>query len=404
MDTPKRAVRKQRLTELTVRKAQPERSAFCIWDAQQKGLALRVQPSGGKAFYAVYTISNRPRWLYLADANAVGLTDARTMAAEAMLVVAKGGDPAADRKAQRGRGTFADLHSRYLEEHAKRNNKSWRQGDALVRRHALPRWGKLQAAMVTRADVKALMGSIQAPITANQTLAAISAVFTWGMREELVSANPCKLVPRNATASRERVLSESELPKFWKALDDVDPVHAAILRTVLLTGQRPGEVRCMRREHIVDGWWQMPGEPVPSLGWPGTKNAATHRIWLPERVRGIIAEISGEGEAGFVFTGSSKGPVSNIEKAARQACTALGIEPVRPHDLRRTHGTTITKLRFGRDAMNRIQNHIEGGIADVYDVHEYSDENKLIMESVAARIMALVEGRSDDGKVIPFGR
>jgi hypothetical protein len=43
--------------------------------------------------------------------------------------------------------------------------------------------------------------------------------------------------------------------------------------------------------------------------------------------------------------------------------------------------------------MNRIQNRREGGISDVYDVHEYADENKQIVESVAAHILALAEGR-----------
>jgi hypothetical protein len=76
------------------------------------------------------------------------------------------------------------------------------------------------------------------------------------------------------------------------------------------------------------------------------------------------------------------------------------IERVRPHDLRRTHGTTITKLKFGREAMNRIQNHKEGGIADVYDVHEYANENKHIMETVAAHILALTEGKPDESNVV----
>jgi hypothetical protein len=37
--------------------------------------------------------------------------------------------------------------------------------------------------------------------------------------------------------------------------------------------------------------------------------------------------------------------------------------------------------------MNRIQNHREGGIASVYDRHGYPEENKRIMEAVAAHIM-----------------
>ena len=52
--------------------------------------------------------------------------------------------------------------------------------------------------------------------------------------------------------------------------------------------------------------------------------------------------------------------------------------------------------------MNRIQNHKEGGIASVYDRHGYAEETKRIMEAVASKIMALAEGRSADGKVVPF--
>ena len=102
-----------------------------------------------------------------------------TLAAEAMLAVARGHDPAAEKRAERSKGTFEELATRYVEEHAKKVNKSWRQGDALVRRHALPRWGKLQAATITRPDIKTMMASIEAPVVANQTLAAISAIFSW---------------------------------------------------------------------------------------------------------------------------------------------------------------------------------------------------------------------------------
>jgi hypothetical protein len=98
-----------------------------------------------KAWKVIYSRHGRPRWLNLGSSDVVPLADARTMAAEALLAVAKGRDPAAEKKAERGAGTFADLHARYLEEHAKRVNRSWRQADALIRRYVLPRWAKLQA-------------------------------------------------------------------------------------------------------------------------------------------------------------------------------------------------------------------------------------------------------------------
>jgi len=56
--------------------------------------------------------------------------------------------------------------------------------------------------------------------------------------------------------------------------------------------------------------------------------------------------------------------------------------------------------------MNRIQNHKEGGIASVYDRHGYADENKRVMEAVAAKIMSLVDGEPIASNVVTaqFGR
>jgi integrase len=145
----------------------------------------------------------------------------------------------------------------------------------------------------------------------------------------------------------------------------------------------------------------MPGEAAN--GWPGTKNGQAHRIWIPKPAQALIGIDSGNG-IGFVFAGERGGAVNHLDGAMREVCAKLGIERATPHDLRRSHGSTITALGFGRDAMNRIQNHREGGIADVYDRHRYERETRQVMEAVANKIMALVEGRSDRGKVFHITR
>jgi integrase len=167
---------------------------------------------------------------------------------------------------------------------------------------------------------------------------------------------------------------------------------------ILLTGQRPGEVSHMRTEHIVDGWWEMPGEPVAKLGWPGTKNGASHRVWLPKAAQNILEELDTEG---LVFAGSRGAVITTLDRAMRVICKQLKVERATPHDLRRTHGSSITGLGFGRDAMNRVQNHREGGISDIYDRHEYRDENVRVMESVASRVMSLIDS-SGASNVVAF--
>jgi integrase len=271
----------------------------------------------------------------------------------------------------------------------------------------MPRWGKMRAADINRSDVKVTVACITSPSVANQTLAATSAIFSWAMREEIggVFANPCAKVVRHETKSRERVLSDSEVPRLWTALENADLMASAALRLILLTGQRPGEVSSMRREHIRDGWWEMPGEPIAALGWPGTKNKQAHRVWLPAPAREIIHGLTQDDEAsGFVLVGARGRRVANLDGAMRIICSELGVERVTPHDLRRTHGTMITRLGFGREAMNRIQNHKDGGIASVYDRHGYGDENQRIMEAVAAYLIAQVEGASGTDKVVALRR
>jgi integrase len=186
------------------------------------------------------------------------------------------------------------------------------------------------------------------------------------------------------------------MPKFWKAFDTAGLMRSMALKTILLTGQRPGEVSHMRTEHIVDGWWELPGKPVPALGWLGTKNGQSHRVWLPQPVLDIITMLEPEG---FVFTNSAGSAVDKLDGAMRDICKALGVDKLTPHDLRRSHGTMVTRLGFGREALNRVQNHREGGIADVYDLHRYADENKQIMAAVADRIMTLAEDKSHVGQV-----
>ena len=306
---------KRKLNQVMVARMQPGASKFLVWDTHQHGLVLQTQPSGHKAWKCIYSHRNRPRWYHLGNAAAISVADARKLAGRIMFAVAEGKDPQAERQAHRAKGTFEELSQRYVKEYAQRKNKSWQQADRLVRKHLIPRWGKLHASAITRSDVKAVFASIAAPRVANQTVAAASAIFGWGIREEIVKANPCALIEMNPTRSRERVLSDSEVPLFWKAFDNAGLVGGTLLKMILLTGQRPGEVAHMHREHIVDGWWQMPGEPVPALNWPGTKNGHSHRIWLPKAAQELLAELPETGPLFLGPRGKTVIPATMMEKA-----------------------------------------------------------------------------------------
>jgi len=370
--TPARAVNRRALISSFVLAHQAPERPTLIWDVRAPGLALSLRPSGKKAWKVVYRFHGRPRWLHLGDARAIALPDARRLAAKVMLAVAEGRDPAAEKRAQAAAGTFAELAADYVELHAKKRNKSWRQAQALVHKHLLPRWGQLKPAAITRADVRAMALRIKAPIVANQTLAAASAIFSWAIRQEIVAVNPCRGVDRNPTKARERILSDAEVALLWPKLDPA-------LKLILLTGQRPGEVAALQRAHIVDGWWQLPGQP--SGAWPGTKNAKDHRVALSAPAAALIK----------THIARSR---TQSDALLRSLVADLKLERVTPHDLRRTCLTWITRLGFGRDAMDRVANHRTNRVTDVYDRHGYAAEDQRIMAAVARHVLKLVKAPS----------
>jgi integrase len=190
---------------------------------------------------------------------------------------------------------------------------------------------------------------------------------------------------------------------FWQAFGEIGGSVGAALKAILLTGQRPGEVAHMRREHIKDGWWEMPGEPIEAQGWPGTKNAQAHRVWLPAPMQALLAEMAGAIPAGLVFAGARGRAVVKLDAVMRSISDKLGVNRATPHDLRRTFSTTVAGLGFGRDALNRVTNHREGGIASVYDRHGYADENKKVVEAAASKIMMLA-GRAEGENIVPIRR
>jgi integrase len=158
----------------------------------------------------------------------------------------------------------------------------------------------------------------------------------------------------------------------------------------------------MRREHVVDGWWMMPGTTDPDIGWPGTKNGKDHRVFLSPLVQRIIADLSNGEATGFVLATERGGPVSGLDADMRKICLDTGIAGVRPHDLRRTFGTTVTGLGLGRPTMDRLLNHADHSIGSVYDQHAYRREDQAAWERVAGHIMSLVDDRVAADNVVQF--
>lgn len=401
---PSRVTVKKDLTDPDVKGIKNAAGFQHVYD-KTDGLSLAVYPlpSDRKVWRFTYRHGGRVRVFTMGKYPAIGLADARKAAKILAGRVAAGEDPQGEKRTAATSDTVAELIAEYLA--AMKGLKSIDQKQRILNKYALPKWKHRKAREITRSDVKALFRAVtenHGEAMANQVVLHLSGMFTWAEKEEVagIEKNPCKGVDGNETHARERVLADAELPALWNALEDAEGYACTALRILLLTGQRPGEVAAMRHEHISGNWWNMPGEKVPALKWPGTKNSKSHRVWLSDEVLRLIA-LLGDGSTGPVFPGMRR---SKMNDAINAAYEKLGIPPVTPHDLRRSHGTMTTSLRFSRDMMDRIQNHIKGGIASVYDRHGYALELQEVQEAVGELVKALIAGDAKRARALRSGK
>src|SRR5688572_8986295 len=155
-----------KLTKRTIDAAHPK--AFgdvFIWDDELPAYGLRVKPSGSKAFLLQYRNRNgRSRRVTLGRYGIVTADQARDLARNALSEVAKGGDPAAVRAADRDALTVAELCRRYLDE-AERGLILTRKGKAKkastiytdrirAERHVIPLIGSRTVKDLTTADLR----------------------------------------------------------------------------------------------------------------------------------------------------------------------------------------------------------------------------------------------------------
>jgi len=331
------------------------------------------------------------------------LADARDEARTDLRAAAKGRDPASERKAERQAETFGELAEDYIERYAKKRKRSWFKDRQALDRDLLPRFRHRKAEGIKRREVITLLEEIAdrgAPVGSNRTLEIIRRIYNWGITQEIVTENPCRLIEKvGVEHRRDRVLSDDEIRAFWAALEAETPRMRDLFRLRLLTAQRPGEVSRMRWEDIdmASGWWTIPPE--------FSKNGLSHRVPLSPPATDTLRQIEGYGnEKGWVFPSpTGKGPLRAVWRAMRNIREQSSVE-FRPHDLRRTAATHMTgDLGIARLTVSKVLGHVETGVIGVYDRATYDREKRQALDAWGRRLEEIISGMpATDNVVVPL--
>ena len=382
------------LTERTIRDAQPGSKQRFLWDAQVKGLGVRITTAGSKAYVLDYRMHGRRRRAVLARVSEVSLREARLRAgAELARIRAGETDPLTRRQEARAAPTVNDGLDRFFGEYAPNRIATERLTERTTReyrwqaeRHVRPALGRLRIEDVGRQDVERMVSRL-APVARNRLLALTSRLFTlfehWELRPQ--RTNPARGIERAIEEPRDRVLSPSELAALGDALaraEEAKPAPVAAIRFAALTGLRISEVLGVQWAHV--------RHENGAVVLPKTKTG--RRVHgLPAAALELLASLPRINE--WVFTTGRGREAAVSYKTARAVFTSVaadaGVPDARLHDLRRTVMTRAAGSGLGAHVLRDLLGHKTTAMADRYVRHAGAavrDAQEAIGATIAAQL------------------
>ncbi len=276
------------LTDARVRALKPRKTTREVRDGRLRGFGVRVSPSGARRFFIHCQHKGERIWKIVGDSGAMSVTEARATATEMLAAIRRGSEaPHAPEET---------LFEAVAETAFRRHERVWKPGTLAVNRCYLR----------------------------NQLLPLMSYAVACGH----VEASPTGSIRRNRRPALTRFLSREEVARLHDVLDGMtrDRQQADIIRLLLLTGCRRGEIVGLRWSEVQDGMLAL----ADSKTGPRT-------VPLGSRARAILSR-QPRGESPFVFPSPRdparpRGPELSLWYRVRREA---GIEDCRLHDLRHT--------------------------------------------------------------------
>jgi integrase len=382
----------KRLTDAIVKALpKPEQGNRITYDSDVKGFGCRVTAAGARSFVLSYrTTTGRERRYTIGQFPAWKTTAARAEAAELKKLVDRGGDPLGAIEEARAAPTVADMCERYETEHLPKKRETSARADRLMIAKYIPTTLKhKRVAAVSFSDVDGLHRKITAagtPIRANRVVALLGKMFSLAIRWGWRADNPAKGIELNPENKRERYLGGDELARLTQALAaHPDQTAANVIRLLLLTGARRGEVLSARWDHfdLTTGVWTKPSSH--------TKQKKIHRVPLSGPARQLLADLyaARTPDAAYIFpSGRSGQHREGIRRAWTHVCGAAGISGVHVHDLRHSYASILASSGLSLHVVGALLGHTQPRTTARY-AHLFDDA----LRAATERVGAIVSGK-----------
>lgn len=283
------------------------------------GLFLVVGAGAAASWVVRVQKAGRRRDFGLGAASKVGLSQARTRAAEVRSQVEAGLDPIAQRLKTAGIPTFREAAYVVHAEHKKtwRNGKHQEQWLRTLEVYAFPAIGDRPVSEVNGPALRDLLGEIwlEKPETARRLRQRIGAVLDWAYSKghrsgEAPMRSLSKGLPRQPRKSGHlAAMPFAEVPAFLSRLQEKETWGRLALEAAILTAARSGEIRGVTWSEVdlETGLWTVPSSRM--------KAGREHVVPLSRGARRVFqraAELRTKGSQ-FVFHGLRRdAPMSDM--------------------------------------------------------------------------------------------
>ena len=383
-----------RLSDVGLLSLKPSERHVDYWDQALPSFGVRVSPKGTRTF--VLKIHN--------GRQAIGrypiltLSQARTEAKRRMAEKTLG-------KLRPAAVTFPAAVKLFVEE----KRKSCRESTADQYEWFLGRLNLTgQLAGITADDISRALKRVKSKSTNDHVLISARIFFNWCIKRGYVEKNPTAALSPHASPGRARVLSDDELVKVWRACShmhngngadrnaDLPAHYAKIVKLLILTGQRRGEIAALRTSFL-EG-------TIVTLPDTLTKNGHEHVFPLSSLAAEILRTIEVDARKNdalfFPARGKTDKCFSGWSKAMKALRTALSddIPHFTLHDLRRTFRTNLGRLGVAPHIAERMVNHVNSrsDVEKIYDRWTYVPELRDAIERFEAWFTNLLEQKKNE--------
>jgi len=362
-------------------------------DTTQLGLSLRITHTGSMTFIVRCRIDGIPEYKTIGKFPALTVENARKAAQDFLAKIARGENPAQDRRNNKSELNLEQGFNLYMEQHikvhaAKRTIEEYQRTYNIH----ISKLGNRRLSAISFKEIDKLhanIGQNRGKYIANRVIELLKSLYTWLQKKRHYDGeNPAWGIEKFKEKPRERFLQADELPRFFDAvaLENNHNVRDYILLS-LLTGARKQNMLAMRWDEIdfENKTWTI------SL----TKNQDSATIPLVPAAFDIIKTRREKKESEWVFASYGKtGHMSDPKKGWKRIIDRAGLSDLRIHDLRRSMGSwqainqtslTVIAKSLGQKSSQAAAVYSRLSLDPVRDSMEQAARSMLQHRSIPAR-------------------